>query len=205
MGNWISPAAVMDMLYDVRADGCDDVGYALLRPRSKGCSRTAMDLVSAKLAPVKPSAKQVSTSEIATTARDFRLILAPKVADPLSLKQLLESYDAATQPRQALLAAVLTIKFDPDVPLHDSFDRVCTFAMLRLAQVRRLTSIAVLHTPGDELAKAAAHAHVCILARRHLASGWAELDADLSDTAHTLWADEWRTFSDSWERVLAPP
>lgn len=32
---WHSPAEVMDMIYDVREPGCEAVGYALLRPRSR--------------------------------------------------------------------------------------------------------------------------------------------------------------------------
>ncbi|RYG87982.1 MAG: hypothetical protein EON59_05830 [Alphaproteobacteria bacterium] len=204
MAPWISPSAVMDMIYDVRADGCEDLGYALLRPRSKGKSRTAAELVNAKLSPVKPTAK--AGGGMAVTARDHRLILAPRVADPRSIEHLLADYDAQTKPRQPLLAAVLTMKLDPDMPLHDGFDRVCAYATFRLARVRRLTSIAVLHTPSDELVgRTRGHAHLCILARRHLASGWAEIDPDLTDEAHRLWADEWRSFSESWDRILPPP
>lgn len=201
---WISPAAVMDMVYDVRADGCEDLGYALLRPRSKGKARTVTDLVSAKLAPIKPGATADGTLPV--TARDHRLILAPKVADAVSIRRLLNDYDAHSKPRQPLLAAVLTMKFDPDMPLHDGFDRVCAFATFRLARMRRLTSIAVLHAPSDELVgRSRGHAHLCVLARRHLASGWAEIDKDLSDEAHTFWAEEWRSFSESWNRTLPPP
>ncbi len=29
---WLSPAQVMDTLFDVREPGCEELGYALLRP-----------------------------------------------------------------------------------------------------------------------------------------------------------------------------
>ena len=75
-------------------------------------------------------------------------MLAPGVADPVSLKRLLGEYDAATAGHQRLIAAVLTVKFDRDRPLHEQFDQLVAFSMIHVALDRRLTSLAVLHAPA---------------------------------------------------------
>ena len=200
---WHSPSEVMDMLYDVREPGCDEVGYGLLRPRAKQKANSVAALFGAKLSPIKPASNTPTTvCGMPVTARDHRLVLARAVADT-SLTRLLDKYDAATRPHQRLLAAVITVRGDKDIPAHDLFDMATTYATIHLARGRRLTSVVVLHTPGDELSRASLHAHICIVARQHAPSGWLAEHDDLTDTAHGLWAEEWAAFRTGWERIAA--
>jgi hypothetical protein len=151
---WQSPSDVMDTLFDVREPGCDGVGFALLRPRAKRKVNSVAGLIGAKLSPIKPAANTPTTPcGMPVTARDHRVVLARGVAD-ISLTQLLEDYDAATRPHQRLLAAVVTVRGDEDMPTHDLLDMAATYATIHLARGRRLTSVGALHTPGDELSRA---------------------------------------------------
>ncbi|MGN7161737.1 hypothetical protein [Sphingomonas sp. SAFR-052] len=79
---WHSPAEVMDMIYDVREPGCEAVGYALLRPRSRQSVNHVMAVFGSKLAPFKPEADAPRTPcGLPVTARDHRLILAQGAPD----------------------------------------------------------------------------------------------------------------------------
>ncbi len=150
---WASPSEASDMMFDVRQPGVTGLGYALLRPRSKGQERSLSRLAFAKMNPIEPGPTSPHTRcGMPTSARDHRLLLAPGVADPVSLERLFADYDAAVPEHQRLLAAVLTLPFVCGEPLHDQFDKVTTWAMLHLARARQLTSLAVLHAPGDQLA-----------------------------------------------------
>ena len=198
---WQSPSEVMDTLYDVREPGCDGVGFALLRPRAKQKANSVAALVSAKLSPIKPAANTPTTTcGMPVTARDHRVVLARGVADT-SLTRLLSDYDAAVRPHQRLLAAVITVRGDEDMPAHDLLDMAATYATIHLARGRRLTSVVALHTPGNELSRALQHAHICILSRQHAPSGWLAEHEDLTDTAHSLWAEEWAGFRAGWDRL----
>ncbi len=198
---WQSPAQVMDTLFDVREPGCDDVGFALLRPRAKQKANSVAALIGAKLAPIKPAANTPTTTcGMPVTARDHRVVLARGVADT-ALTRLLDDYDAATRLHQRLLAAVITVRGDEDMPAHDLLDMATTYATIHLARGRRLTSVVALHTPGDELSRVLPNAHICILARQHAPSGWLAEHEDLTDTAHGLWAEEWAAFHAGWERI----
>lgn len=107
---WLSPSAVMDTLFDVREPGCEEVGYALLRPRAKQKSNSAAALIGAKLAPVEPdSTARTTACGIPVTARQHRLVLARGVGD-MALATLLDDYDRAVRPHQRLLAGVLTVR-----------------------------------------------------------------------------------------------
>ena len=202
---WISPAQANDMVFDVRATGCEDIGYALLRPRSKNVPNTVAALLAAKLQPVKPTDGCWHTRcGFPTTARDVRLVLAPGVTDPASIERFVADYDAGTRAHQKLLAAVLTIKFDVDVPLHDNVDLIMFYTMMLIARQRRLSSIVVTHTPSEDLSDAPSHAHIIVLAREHRAgTGFGQLHPDLTDEDHPLWAEEWRGFKKTWESTLA--
>ncbi len=85
-----------------------------------------------------------------------------------------------------MLAAILTIKGEYDMPSHDLLDMASAYAAVHLAGGRRLSTMAVLHVPGDGLSTARQHVHLCVLARQHLPSGWAGEHPDLADTAHRL-------------------
>lgn len=201
---WASPSEAADMVFDVREKGVTTLGFALLRPRRNGCTNTVSTLAYAKLNPVEPGSTSLRTRcGWPTTARDHRLMLAPGVADPISLEQLFASYDTATAEHQRLLAAVLTVAFDRDRPLHDAFDELLAFAMAHVARTLRLTSLAVLHAPGDQLADEQPHGHLLILARAHTAAGWGALHPDLAESAHRGWADDWGRFSEGWRRLKA--
>lgn len=201
--SWLSPAQVMDMLYDVRQPGCDSIGYALLRPRAKQVANEAGLLIRSKLAPVQPTSTTATTEcGIPITARQHRLVLARGVAD-VSLATLLDGYDDAIRSHQRLLAAVLTVRGDQDRPVHDLVDMASSYAAINLACGRALTSVVITHVPGDELSRALPHVHICILARQHTASGWGAEHADLTDTNHALWADEWAKFRNVWEQTSA--
>ena len=201
---WTSPSAAMDMVYDVREDGVGGLDLALLRPRAKGADNTLARLLGAKLQPMKPEPGSWTTPcGWPVTARDHRLVLAAGAPDPVSLTRLVGDYDAAVRPQQRLLAAVLTMRFEADQPVHEAMAAATAFATFRLARERRLTSVVVLHTPGVELAHAAAHSHIVVFARTHRQSGWGPVDADLTDQAHAKWADEWRSFLEIWNKL--PP
>lgn len=51
---WVSPSEAADMVYDVREEGVDGLGYALLRPRRNGRDNTTPSLAYAKLNQVEP-------------------------------------------------------------------------------------------------------------------------------------------------------
>ncbi len=198
---WASPSEASDMMFDVRQPGVTGLGYALLRPRSKGQERSLSRLAFAKMNPIEPGPTSPHTRcGMPTTARDHRLLLAPGVADPVSLERLFADYDAAVPEHQRLLAAVLTLPFVRDEPLHDQFDKVTTWAMLHLARARQLTSLAVLHAPGDQLAAEAPHAHIVVFSRIHHACGWAQLHPDLAESEHGPWAERWLDFCEAWRR-----
>lgn len=110
MPGWLSPSAVMDTLFDVREPGCEELGYALLRPRAKQKANSAATLIRAKMAPVEPtSASRATACGIPVTARQHRLVLARGVGD-MALAPLLDDYDRAVRPHQRLLAGVLTMR-----------------------------------------------------------------------------------------------
>jgi len=187
------------MVFDVRQRGVTGLGYGLLRPRSKGQERSVSRLAFAKMNPIEPGpASSHTRCGMPTTARDHRLILAPGVADPVSLERLLDDYDATVAEHQRLLAAVLTLPFNRDEPLHDQFDKVVTWAMLHLARGRQLTSLAVLHAPGDQLAVEPPHAHIMVLGRVHHVCGWGHVHPDLAESEHATWAMRWGNFCEAW-------
>ena len=200
---WIAPGKAADLVFDVRAPGVDVLGYALLRPKRK-IVNTAVGMAFAKLNPVLPTANSSSTRcGWPTTARDHRLVMAPGTADPTSIAQLFGDYDAATVKHQRLLAAVLTVPFDRNRPLHDSFDQLVAFATAYVARTLRLTSLAVLHAPGDQLADEQPHGHLMMLARTQTAAGWGPLHPYLTEEAHGRWADDWTRFAEGWRRLEA--
>lgn len=196
---WLNPSKAANLVQHAREDGVTALGYGLLR--SARTNITTLDLAFAKLNPIEPGPTSPHTRcGWPTTARDHRLLLAPGVADPVSIERLFGDYDLATPEHQDVLAAVFTIAFDRDRPLHDSFDAVIAWAMLDLARDRHLTCLAVLHAVNDQLSNLQQHAHILTLCRRHHASGWAAVHDDLNEDAHALWADRWLSFEAAWRR-----
>lgn len=117
--------------------------------------------------------------------------------------KLANPWNSSVPPSRRMLAAILTIKGEYDMPSHDLLDMASAYAAVHLAGGRRLSTMAVLHVPGDGLSTARQHVHLCVLARQHLPSGWAGEHPDLVDTAHQLWADEISAFRTGWSRITA--
>lgn len=200
---WLAPGAVADRLFDVRAEAGRGIGFGLIRPRRSGLDNTMSQIAFAKLNPVKPVGDTPRTAcGWPVTARDYRIIPAPGVPDVGSFERLFSEYDAAVQPHQKLLGAVFTFPFDRDVPVHDGFGAVLSYAALRFGRERRLTSLVVAHAPCDQLAEEAPHAHAIVLGRTHRASGWGPTHPDLAESEHAMWAEDWADFSARWALTL---
>ncbi len=200
---WLAPGAVADRLFDVRAEAGRSIGFGLVRPRRSGLENTMSQIAFAKLNPVKPVGDTPRTAcGWPVTARDYRIIPAPGVPDVGSFERLFSEYDAAVQPHQKLLGAVFTFPFVSDVPVHDGFGAVLSYAALRFGRERRLTSLVVAHAPCDQLAEEAPHAHAIVLGRTHRASGWGPTHPDLAESEHAMWAEDWADFSARWALTL---
>jgi hypothetical protein len=204
---WISPAAADDMLFDDPLGSSPEFGFALMRPKAKGKRNTTADLARAKLQPSKPEyAAWGSDGLWPITCTTSRLVLAPGVAiEPDALEAVFEGYDARIKPHQKLLATVLTMRFDHGWQAADILSLVGAYALRHLALERRLTSLTVVHMPGDELSARRPHAHCVTLARVHRASGWGELHRDLVvKDAQAAFQTEWEAFYDEWAPRFAP-
>ncbi|WP_066781031.1 hypothetical protein [Sphingomonas sp. CCH5-D11] len=198
---WISPAAVDTMLYDDPLGSMPDFGLALLRPKAKGKRNVTADLARAKLQPSRPADAAWRPDGLwPITCTTSRVVPAPGVAlEPDALEQIFHSYDAKIKPHQKLLAVVLTMRFAHDWQAADILSLVGAYALQHLALERRLTSMTVVHSPGDELSARRPHAHCIVLARVHRASGWAELHRDLTaKDAQARFQQEWQAFHDTW-------
>lgn len=188
-------------LYDAPQGPDPDFGFALLRPRAKDRSNLTADLARAKLQPRQPTAaEQRSDGLWPITACSSRIVTAPRTSvEPDALEAIFHGYDSKIRPHQKLLAVVLTMKFSHDWQSGDILSIVGAYALEKLALGRSLTSMAVVHMPGEELSGRRPHAHCVVLARVHRASGWCELHRDLvSKNAQTLFRDEWRAFEAEW-------
>jgi hypothetical protein len=98
-----------------------------------------------------------------------------------------------------LLAVVLTMRFPHSWQPADILSLVGMYTLEKLALQRRLTSMTVVHMPGDELSARRPHAHVVCMARVHRSSGWGEVHPDLvARTAQARFQQEWEGFYDVW-------
>ena len=204
---WISPAQADDMLFDDPLGSTPGFGFALLRPKAKGKRNTTADLARAKLQPSRPNDAAWGPDELwPITCTTSRLVPAPGVAlEPDALEGVFEGYDARIKPHQKLLATVLTMRFDHGWQAADILSMVGAYALRHLALERRLTSLTVVHMPGDELSARRPHAHCVVLARVHRASGWGELQRDLvAKDAQAAFEAEWKAFRDEWTPRFAP-
>ncbi|MFS0773018.1 hypothetical protein [Sphingomonas sp. 1P08PE] len=199
-GIWVGPGDAANMVFDVRSDGVTAAGFALLRPRRNDRANSVATLAYAKLNPVEPTSSSPRTRcGWPATARDHRLVLAGGVADPATMAGVFSDYDAAVVEHQRVLAAVLTVTFDRDRPLNGQFDALVAFAMTHVARSLRLTSLAVLHAPGDQLSHEAPHGHLLVLARTHVAGGtWGPVHPLIEEHAHRRWAEDWSRFNEGW-------
>lgn len=206
MGNWISPAMAMDMVYDDPAGGNEDFGFALLRQQAKGRSNNVFDLARAKLQPREPTAEETRTTALPITAAAHRLVLAPGVGEAADIGAFFKSYDSDAPRRLKLLGVVMTMRFDHAVMVHDMMSVVGSYAEIILARQRGLSSLVVCHRPGEGLSARAPHAHVLCLSRTHRPGGFAEQNALFKGEAndlHTDFMEEWRSFRTAWERIAS--
>lgn len=198
---WISPSDADDMLYDDPMGSMPDFGYALLRKTAKGKQNCVADLARAKLQPSKPADKNWLADGLwPITCASYRIVTAPDVAvEPGALEHIFHDYDAKAKAHQKLLAIVLTMRFPHRWQPADILSLVGTYTLEKLALQRRLTSMTVVHMPGDELSARRPHAHVICMARVHRSSGWGEVHPDLvAKTAQTQFQQEWEQFYDIW-------
>ena len=198
---WISPEQVNAMLYDDPDGSTPEFGFALMRPRARGKPNRTADLARAKLQPSKPvDADWEADGLWPITCVTNRAVIAPGVAvDPGALESIFHGYDANIRPHQRLLAVVLTMRMHHDWQSADILSLVGAYALERLALQRRLTSMAVVHMPGEELSARRPHAHVIVLARVHRASGWGEVHQDLTaKNAQAAFQAEWEAYRHTW-------
>ncbi|MCT8003188.1 hypothetical protein NZL82_15020 [Sphingomonas sanguinis] len=198
---WISPSDADDMLYDDPMGSMPDFGYALLRKTAKGKTNSVADLARAKLQPSKPNDRDWLADGLwPITCASHRIFTAPGVAvEPGALESIFHDYDAKAKAHQKLLAVVLTYRFPHSWQPADILSLVGMYALEKLALQRRLTSMTVVHMPGDELSARRPHAHVLCLSRVQRSSGWGEVHPDLvAKTAQTQFQQEWEQFYDIW-------
>lgn len=198
---WISPSDADDMVYDDPLGSTPDFGFALLRKTAKGKENRVADLARAKLQPSKPADKDWLADGLwPITCASHRIVTAPGVAvEPGALEEIFQGYDAKVQAHQKLLAVVLTMRFPHSWQPADILSLVGKYTLEKLALQRRLTSMTVVHMPGDELSARRPHAHVMCLSRVHRSSGWGEVHPDLvARTAQARFQQEWEGFYDVW-------
>ncbi|WP_294240146.1 hypothetical protein [Sphingomonas yabuuchiae] len=198
---WISPSDADDMVYDDPLGSTPDFGFALLRKTAKGKENRVADLARAKLQPSKPADKDWLADGLwPITCASHRIVTAPGVAvEPGALEEIFQGYDAKVQAHQKLLAVVLTMRFPHSWQPADILSLVGTYALEKLALQRRLTSMTVVHMPGDELSARRPHAHVVCLSRVHRSSGWGEVHPELTArNAQLDFQQEWEAFYDIW-------
>ena len=198
---WISPAEADGMVYDDPDGSSADFGFALMRPKAKGKQNLTADLARAKLQPSRPADADWQADGLwPITCTTSRVVPAPGVPlEPDALEAIFHGYDARIKPHQRLLAVVLTMRMDHDWQPADILSLVGGYALERLALERRLTSMTVVHMPGDELSARRPHAHIVVLARVHRASGWGALHPDLTaKNAQAAFQAEWEAYRDTW-------
>ena len=196
--HWMSPKEGADRLFKVPSDR-SDIQMAMLRPVRNGAANTISQMLQAKLQPREPTAKERAATKFwPVTARDHVLVRARGAPDTQTIAQLAEDFDAKTVADQRLLAVVLTMTFrDMDLSGHELMTMGATFSTIYVAP-RRLTTLAVLHAPGDVLSVRPPHVHLVIFGRMHTALGWGAVHADLAEDRHGVWEAEWDTFRAAW-------
>ena len=204
MAKWISPAGVVAMLSNDPAGGDEDFGFSTLKLHGKKQRNSVLQLARAKLQPREPTADETAAARLPVTAHDYRLVLAPLVADTADIEQLYGGYDAKAPDRLTVLAAVLTMKFDRNALVHDMMSSVTAYAEVVLARQRRLSSLVIMHMPSDGLSARHPHIHVLCTSRVHRPAGWFEVHPMFLGeiaTMHAAFRDEWRGFKAHWDTI----
>lgn len=198
---WISPAKTMDMMFTDPLGPMDGFSFGLLRTSMRGVPNSVAGFAFGKLNPREPEAAEPATRGLwPSTAADAALALAPGVADVWRDPALLFTrYENELLLDETGALLVLTLRFSLDHTRHDMFDAGYAFALERLARARRLSTLVVLHVPGDAVSRSLPHIHLVALARAHSASGFGAYAEDVfCDAGQKLLFDEWTAFSKRW-------
>ncbi|NNM78615.1 hypothetical protein HJG53_17135 [Sphingomonas sp. ID1715] len=203
--DWISPSVVMDMMFNDPLGSMEDFSFSMLRTSMRGKPTSAAALAFAKLNPREPvqADEPVAGSWPATTAMSG-LALAPGVADEWADPAILFTrYEAGLLAAESASLIVLTLRFSLDHTRHDMFDMGHAFATERLARARRLSTLVVLHVPGESDSRSLPHVHLIALARAHSASGFGPYANDIfCDAGQQVLSDEWRAFAKRWNTMM---
>lgn len=211
MAAWISPAEAMDLVYDdpARAGPDADFGFAILWRASNKRSTTSStaDLARAKLQPRRPTPAQLRTAGDgwAVTAHDYRLCLAPGVADVAGPAELFADYDRAVAANQNMMAVVQTLRFDRDMPRHDMMEATSMYASICL-RPKHLSSLIVQHMPSDARSARDPHLHVITPILTHHLSGWGRGHPVFDDppaAMHRAFEADWHRFRAALDRAGA--
>lgn len=201
---WISPAKTMDMMFTDPLGPMEGFSFGLLRRSMRGVPNSVAGFAFAKLNPREPEAVEPGTRGLwPSTAADAAVALAPGVADVWSDPALLfNRYENELLPSETGALLVLTLRFSIDHTRHDMFDMGYAFALERLARVRRLSTLVVLHIPGEAVSRSLPHVHLVTLARTHSASGFGAYDEEVfCDAGQKLLFDEWQAFAERWSTM----
>lgn len=204
--DWISPAEVMNMMFNDPLGHMEDFSFAMLRTSMRGKPTSAAALAFAKLNPRQPAAAdEPAAGGWPITAAKSAMALAPGVADDWEdPAALFTRYEAGLLAAESASLIVLTLRFSLDHTRHDMFDMGHAFAMERLARARRLSTLVVLHVPGEADSHSPPHLHLIALARAHSASGFGPYASDIfCDAGQQILCDEWRAFAKRWDALPA--
>lgn len=175
--------------------------FGLLRKSMRGVPNSVAGFAFAKLNPREPGALEPGTRGLwPATAADAAVALAPGVADVWRDPALLFTrYESELLPGETGALLVLTLRFSLDHTRHDMFDMGYAFALERLARARRLSTLVVLHVPGDAVSRSLPHVHLVALARTHAASGFGAYDEEVfCDAGQKVLFAEWQAFCQRW-------
>lgn len=206
--SWISPSEAMDMMFTDPLGPMDGFSFGLLRTSIRGEANSIPGFAFAKLNPCEPHVNEPCSRGLwPSTAADAAVALAPGVADVWGDPALLFTrYESELPPGETGALLVLTLRFSVDYARHDMFDMGYAFALERLARARRLSTLVVLHVPGEAASRAQPHIHLVTLARTHSASGFGAYDDEVfCDMGQQLLFDEWQNFSKRWASMCESP
>jgi hypothetical protein len=198
---WISPNEASDMVFTDPQGPMDDFSFGLLRRQLRGKPNSVTTFARAKLQPRRPDdTDRIASALWPITAAAWAVVLAPGVSDDLAMPELLfPRYEAELIAWEKVMLISVTLRFPDAASRHDIVDQVRTFATLRLARARGLTSMIVLHMPGEMASANAPHCHIVTLAREHRPYGFGAYAADLIvNEGQTILFEEWIRFQRSW-------
>ena len=204
---WLSPFEAMDMMFsDPLGTLHEDFSVGLVRTTMRGKHNSLPAFAFAKLNPEEPLNVQPRPGQAwPMTAADSRMALAPGVDDNWEEPAILfHRYQAELLPDRTEGLIVTTLRFSLDDSRHDMFDMGYAFASECLARRRRLSTLVVLHVPGDAGSSSRPHVHLVSLSRKHVASGFGSYEPLFCDDGQRVLFEEWQKFSCRWkEHVTA--